>query len=402
MYFFSQMPLAGKRVLLREDLNVPLKDGQIADDTRIRAALPTIRKALEAKARVIVLSHLGRPKEGQFDERLSLAPVAKALSQHLGVPVPLIKDWEKGVDVPEGGIALCENVRFAVGEKANSDELSRRMAALCDIYVNDAFAAAHRAHASTHGVAKYAPVVCAGPLLRAEIEALTKVMDKPRHPVVAIVGGSKISTKLEVLRSLSRMVDILIVGGGIACTIIRSQGHEIGGSICEPDMLDTARQLFEGGGKDGHAVIPAPIDVAVGREFREDTPRRVCRIDDIHPDEQILDIGPESAAKYREIILKAGTILWNGPVGVFEFDNFSQGTRAIAEAVAESGAYSLVGGGDSLAAIAKFGVADKMSYVSTGGGALMEFLEGKVLPAMEILEERARAAPGTTHPSEGG
>jgi phosphoglycerate kinase len=384
----SDLALSGKRVLIREDLNVPVKDGKVTSDARIRASLPTIRAAQEAGAAVMLMSHLGRPTEGQPDDAFSLQPVADRLSELLGRDVPLIRDWIDGVDVSPGDVVLLENVRFLDGEKGCDDGLSRKMAALCDVFVMDAFGTAHRAQASTYGVAEHAPVACAGPLLAAELTALGKALGNPKRPLVAIVGGSKVSTKLDVLDALAGIVDCLIVGGGIANTFIAAAGHDVGKSLHEADMLDTARRLAAGG--EGRAEIPVPTDVVVAAEFAnvEGTTKAV---DAVSGDELILDIGPETAARFSEIIAGAGTVIWNGPVGVFEFDNFGAGTRALAEAIAASDAFSVAGGGDTLAAIDKYGVADRISYISTGGGAFLEFVEGKKLPAVEVLERRANA-----------
>lgn len=384
----TDLDLAGKRVLIREDLNVPLNDGEVADDTRIRASLPTIEHARNAGAKVILMSHLGRPEEGVYDEQYSLRPVADHLSGMLGKPVRLVEDWLDGVAVADGEVVICENVRFNKGEGKNDDALARKMAALCDIYVMDAFGTAHRAHASTHGVAKYAPVACAGPLLAAELEALEKALAKPARPMVAIVGGSKVSTKLTVLESLSKIVDQLVVGGGIANTFIRAAGHNVGKSLCEHDLVDTAKSLINAAQARG-GDIPIPVDVVCGKKFAADAEATLKPVDEVADDDMIFDIGPESAAELRGILMRAGTVVWNGPVGVFEFDQFGDGTRAIAEAIAESPAFSIAGGGDTLAAIAKYGVGDRVSYISTGGGAFLEFLEGKKLPAVAILEERA-------------
>ena len=382
----SDLELSGKRVLIREDLNVPVDDGKVTSDVRIRASLPTIRAAREAGAAVMLMSHLGRPTEGQPDDAFSLQPVADRLAELLDCDVPLIRDWIDGVDVSPGDVVLLENVRFLDGEKACDEGLARKMAALCDVFVMDAFGTAHRAQASTYGVAEYAPVACAGPLLAAELEALGKALDNPARPLVAIVGGSKVSTKLDVLDALAGIVDCLIVGGGIANTFIAAAGHDVGKSLYEADMLDTARRLAAGG--DGRAEIPVPSDVVVAAEFAnvEGTTRAV---DAVSGDELILDIGPETAARFSEIIAGAGTVIWNGPVGVFEFDNFGAGTEALAEAIAASDAFSVAGGGDTLAAIDKYGVGDRISYISTGGGAFLEFVEGKTLPAVEVLERRA-------------
>jgi phosphoglycerate kinase len=384
----SDLELSGKRVLIREDLNVPVDDGKVTSDARIRASLPTIRAAQEAGAAVMLMSHLGRPTEGQPDEAFSLQPVAGRLSELLGRDVRLISDWIDGVDVSPGDVVLLENVRFLDGEKACDEGLARKMASLCDVFVMDAFGTAHRAQASTYGVAEHAPVACAGPLLVAELEALGKALDNPARPLVAIVGGSKVSTKLDVLDALAGIVDCLIVGGGIANTFIAAAGHGVGKSLYEADMLDTARRLAAGG--EGRAEIPVPTDVVVAAEFAnvEGTTKAV---DAVAGDELILDIGPETAARFSEIIAGAGTVIWNGPVGVFEFENFGAGTAALAEAIAASDAFSVAGGGDTLAAIDKYGVADRISYISTGGGAFLEFVEGKKLPAVEVLERRANA-----------
>lgn len=382
----SDLDLAGKCVLIREDLNVPVKDGRVTSDARIRASLPTIRKAHEAGAAVMLMSHLGRPTEGKPDGAFSLQPVAERLSELLGYEVPLIRDWIDGVEAQPGNVLLLENVRFLAGEKACDEDLARRMAALCDVFVMDAFGTAHRAQASTYGVAEFAPVACAGPLLAAELEALGKALDNPARPLVAIVGGSKVSTKLDVLDALANIVDYLIVGGGIANTFIAAAGHDVGKSLHEADMLDTARRLAAGG--EGRAQIPVPTDVVVAGEFA-DVKGTTRQVDAVSADEMILDIGPATAARFSEIIAAAGTVIWNGPVGVFEFDNFGAGTRALAEAIAASDAFSVAGGGDTLAAIDKYGVADRISYISTGGGAFLEFVEGKKLPAVEMLERRA-------------
>ncbi|MEX0975635.1 MAG: phosphoglycerate kinase [Woeseia sp.] len=380
------LDLAGKRVLIREDLNVPVAKGQVTSDARIQAALPTLRRALESNAAVMVMSHLGRPVEGEPDPEFSLRPVAAALSARLGCDVPLNENWLDGADVKPGQIALFENVRFLKGEKGCDDALSRRMAQLCDIFVMDAFGSAHRAHASTYGVAKFASTACAGPLLTAELDALGKALENPLRPLVAIVGGSKVSTKLNVLDALAGMVDELIVGGGIANTFIAAAGHNVGKSLYEPDMLDTARRLAAD--TSDRANIPLPVDVVVGREFSAAASAAVRSVDAVQDDEMILDIGPETSAMFARILRDAGTIIWNGPVGVFEFDQFGEGTRILAEAIADSSAFSLAGGGDTLAAIDKFGVGDGISYVSTGGGAFLEFVEGKELPAVTILKTR--------------
>jgi phosphoglycerate kinase len=382
----SDLELSGKRVLIRQDLNVPVDGGKVASDARIRASLPTIEAALDAGATIMLMSHLGRPTEGQPDDKFTLQPVADRLSELLGREVSLVRDWIDGVDVAPGNVVLLENVRFLDGEKACDESLARKMAALCDVFVMDAFGTAHRAQASTYGVAEYAPVACAGPLLAAELEALGKALDNPARPLVAIVGGSKVSTKLDVLDVLAGIVDCLIVGGGIANTFIAAAGHDVGKSLHEADMLDTARRLAAGG--EGRAQIPVPTDVVVAGEFA-DVEGTAKTVDAVSGDEMILDIGAETAANFSDIIAAAGTVIWNGPVGVFEFDNFGAGTKALAEAIAGSDAFSVAGGGDTLAAIDKYGVADRISYISTGGGAFLEFVEGKKLPAVEVLERRA-------------
>jgi phosphoglycerate kinase len=381
--------LRNKRVLIREDLNVPVQDGVVTSDARIRASLATIRYALDQHAKVFVLSHLGRPKEGLYDPALSLAPVATRLSELLGKPVPLRKDWLDGVDCPAGSAVLCENVRFNKGEKQDEEELARRMAALCDVFVMDAFGTAHRAEASTHGVARFAPVACAGPLLVGELEALERALQEPARPLVAIVGGSKVSTKLMVLESLLERVDKLIVGGGIANTFLAATGIDVGKSLCETDMLDVARRLMDKARARG-AEIPLPTDVVVAKEFASTAHADVRDVRSVGPEEMILDIGPDTADHCAALLQNAGTIVWNGPVGVFEFEQFGEGTRAIAQAIARGKAFSLAGGGDTLAAIEKYGVEDSISYVSTGGGAFLEFVEGKTLPAVAMLVERAR------------
>jgi phosphoglycerate kinase len=384
----SSLDLRDKRVLIREDLNVPIQGGVVSSDARIRAALPTIQAALNAKARVLIMSHLGRPEEGKYAEEFSLAPVAKRLAQLLGVPVALKKDWLDGVEVAPGEAVLLENVRFNKGEKQDADDLSRRMAALCDIYVMDAFGTAHRAEASTHGVAKYAPVVCAGPLLVSELSALETALEKPARPLLAIVAGSKVSTKLTVLESLLSKVDQLIVGGGITNTFLAALGFNVGKSLYEPNMLDICKRLLEQSKKRG-IVIPMPTDVVVATEFSAQAEADVKDVRHVSAEDMILDIGPDSAEAIATLVASAGTILWNGPVGVFEFAQFSEGTRTLATAIARSRAFSLAGGGDTLAAIEKYGVEDSISYISTGGGAFLEFVEGKKLPAVEILERRA-------------
>lgn len=375
--------LGGKRVVIREDFNVPMHDGVITDDTRLRAALPTIEQAAEAGARVMLLSHLGRPAEGEFDPRYSLEPVAHALSKLLGRTVRFEFDWLGGIEMRDGDIVLCENVRFVAGETADDENLSRRLAALADVFVNDAFATAHRAQASTHGIARFAPLACAGPLLGAELEALGAALGDPQRPLVAIVGGAKVSTKLALLESLSSKVDRLIVGGGIANTFVKAAGFEIGNSLCEDDMIETARRLLASG------RVPLPTDVVCGKAFDPATPARVASVGSIMADDLIMDVGPQTANAIAATVRTAGTIVWNGPLGVFEFDQFADGTRALAQAIADSPAYSIAGGGDTIAAIAKFEVADRISYISTGGGAFLEFLEGKTLPAVAILEHRA-------------
>ncbi len=382
----QDLDLAGKRVLIREDLNVPVADGVVTSDVRIRAALPTIRAALESGAAVMLMSHLGRPVEGEPNPEFTLAPVASRLSELLGRDVALEKDWIDGVDIEPGEIRLLENVRFLAGEKKCDEALSKKMAALCDVFVMDAFGTAHRAQASTYGVAGHAPVACAGPLLSAELDALGKAMHEPARPVVAIVGGSKVSTKLTVLEALADKVDHLIVGGGIANTFIAADGHAVGKSLHEPDMLDIARKL--NAAEDDRADIPVPTDVVVGSEFSADAEARTVDVSQVADDDMILDIGPSTAADFGDMISKAGTVIWNGPVGVFEFDQFGEGTRALAESIADSAAFSIAGGGDTLAAIDKYGVADRLSYISTGGGAFLEFVEGKKLPAVEVLERR--------------
>ena len=384
----TNLDLNGKRVLIREDLNVPIQGGAVTSDARIRAAVPTIRGALEKHARVLVMSHLGRPEEGKFAEEFSLAPVAKRLSELLGVPVTLKRDWLDGVEVAAGEVVLLENVRFNKGEKKNSADLSKKMAALCDVFVMDAFGTAHRAEASTEGVARYAGVACAGPLLVSELTALETALEKPARPLVAIVAGSKVSTKLTVLESLLGKVDQLIVGGGIANTFLAAIGLNVGKSLYEPDMLDICRRLIEQSKKRG-IDIPIPTDVVVAKEFSAKAEADVKPANAVAADEMILDIGPDSAEQLAKLLGSAGTILWNGPVGVFEFEQFGEGTRTIANAIARSKAFSLAGGGDTLAAIEKYGIEDRISYISTGGGAFLEFVEGKTLPAVAILEQRA-------------
>jgi len=387
----NDLDLAGKRVLIREDLNVPIQDGQVTSDARIRAALPTIRLALERGARVMVMSHLGRPKEGVFDPALSLEPVAARLSELLGRRVPLVRDWLDGVEVAPGEAVLLENVRFNAGEKKDAEDLARRMAALCDVYVMDAFGTAHRAEASTHGVARFAPVACAGPLLVNELVALETALEKPARPLVAIVAGSKVSTKLTVLETLLSKVDQLIVGGGIANTFLAAAGFPVGKSLHEADMMDVAKRLLEQSRARG-VDIPIPTDVVVAKEFSASAEADVKDAADVAADDMILDIGPDTAERLAGIVGQAGTVVWNGPVGVFEFDQFGEGTKTLAQAIARSAAFSLAGGGDTLAAIEKYGVEEGMSYISTGGGAFLEFVEGKTLPAVAMLQERAAAA----------
>ncbi|MGD9601673.1 MAG: phosphoglycerate kinase [Gammaproteobacteria bacterium] len=388
MLSMEGLALAGKRVLIREDFNVPLKNGAITDDTRLRAGLPTLQKALAAGARVIVMSHIGRPKEGVFDPANSLAPVAAALTRMLGQPVRLVADWIDGVDCAPGECVLVENVRFLVGEEKDDEALARRMAALCDVYVNDAFATAHRAQASTHGVARFAPVACAGPLMKAEIDALKQALHAPKRPLVAVVGGSKVSTKLDVLESLLGKVDQLIVGGGIANTFMKAMGLPIGKSLCEDDMVDTARRIIAQAKARG-AEVPIPGDVVCGKEFNETAVATTKAAAEVAADDLIMDVGPQTARRIAAMLKSAGTIVWNGPLGVFEFDQFGGGTRTLAEAIAASPAFSIAGGGDTLAAIAKYGIGDHVSYISTAGGAFLEYLEGKTLPAVAILETRA-------------
>ncbi|MDY6830126.1 MAG: phosphoglycerate kinase [Pseudomonadota bacterium] len=379
----EEFDLKGKRVLIREDLNVPVKNGKVTSDARLLAALPTLRQALDAGAAVLVMSHLGRPKEGEYDPELSMAPVADRLGELLGRPVPLEKDWLEGVQVEPGQLVLLENVRFLPGEKANDPDLSEKMARLCDLYVMDAFGTAHRAQASTHGVGLKAPQVCAGPLLSAELDALGKALQAPERPLLAVVGGAKVSTKLTVLESLSQVVDQLIPGGGIANVFLAAAGHPIGRSLCEADLIEAARQLME------RVEIPLPTDVVVAQEFSEQASATIKPVAAVADDDMILDIGPETAARYAALCAEAGTIIWNGPVGVFEFPQFAAGTHTLAEAIADSKAFSIAGGGDTLAAVDQFGVAERISYISTGGGAFLEYVEGKTLPAVEMLQARA-------------
>lgn len=384
----SELALANKRVLIREDLNVPVKDGKVTSDARLRAALPTLKLALEQGASVMVMSHLGRPTEGEFDAQYSLQPVADYLNDALNVNVRLAADYLDGIEVAAGELVIFENVRFNQGEKKNDDALAKKLAALCDVFVMDAFGTAHRAQASTHGVAKFAPVACAGPLLAGELEALGKALDNPARPMVAIVGGSKVSTKLTVLESLSTVVDQLVVGGGIANTFIAAAGHEVGKSLYEADLIDNAKTLTANAQSNG-GDIPVPTDVVVASEFSPSASATLKSVSEVNDDDMIFDIGPDSAKALCKILENAGTIVWNGPVGVFEFDQFGEGTKAIAQAIANSSAFSIAGGGDTLAAVDKYDIADKVSYISTGGGAFLEFLEGKKLPAVAILEERA-------------
>ncbi|HAN54658.1 MAG TPA: phosphoglycerate kinase, partial [Pseudomonas sp.] len=374
----TDLDLQGKRVLIREDLNVPVKDGAVKSDARILASLPTIKLALEKGAAVLVCSHLGRPEEGVYSEEDSLKPVADYLSKALGREVPLVKDYLDGVEVQPGELVLLENVRFNKGEKKNTDELAQKYAALCDVFVMDAFGTAHRAQGSTHGVAKFAKVACAGPLLAAELDALGKALDKPQRPMVAIVAGSKVSTKLDVLTSLADICDQLIVGGGIANTFLAAAGYKVGKSLHEADLIDTAKAIA------AKVAVPLPVDVVVAKEFAESAEATVKAIADVADDDMILDIGPKTAAMFGEMLKSSQTILWNGPVGVFEFDQFGNGTKVLAQAIAQSPAFSIAGGGDTLAAIDKYGVAEQISYISTGGGAFLEFVEGKVLPAVEV------------------
>ena len=388
----QDIDVLNKRVFIRADLNVPQDDsGTITDDTRIRASVPGIRDALARGAAVMVTSHLGRPKEGEWTETDSLAPVAKRLAELLGKPVPLIRDWVDGGAWREqlafGDVVLLENCRFNKGEKKDDDGLARKMAALCDVYCNDAFGTAHRAEATTHGIAKYAPVACAGPLMAAELEALGKALANPARPLVAIVAGSKVSTKLTILKALAARVDVLIVGGGIANTFILAAHGKVGKSLVEADLVDEARAILDA----NPGKVPVPIDAVCAKEFSASAKATLKAIENVEPDDMILDIGPQSAALLKPLLAKAGTIVWNGPVGVFEFDAFAGGTKALAEAIAASPAFSIAGGGDTLAAITKFGVTDRISYISTGGGAFLEFLEGKTLPAVSILEQRANS-----------
>ena len=384
----TDQDLAGQRILIREDLNVPVTNGVVTSDARIRASLPTIQAGLTAGGRVMLMSHLGRPIEGEVDPTYSLAPIAQHLGTLLGQPVRLVCDWLDGVDVGEGEVVLCENVRFNAGEKANDESLSRKMAALCDIFVMDAFGTAHRAQASTHGVARFAPIACAGPLLAAELDALGKALDNPARPMAAIVGGAKVSTKLTVLESLATVVDQLIPGGGIANTFIAAAGFPIGKSLVEASLIGQAKKLMDDATARG-SEIPVPTDVVVGKAFAADAPATIKPVAEVSQDDMIFDIGPQTAERFAQMMQDAGTVVWNGPVGVFEFDQFGEGTRVLGEAIAQSGAFSIAGGGDTLAAVDKYNIADRISYISTGGGAFLEFLEGKTLPAVDMLQQRA-------------
>ena len=384
----SDLDLRGKRVLIREDLNVPVKDGKVTSEQRILAALPTLVQALDAGAAVMVMSHLGRPIEGHFIEADSLAPVAERLAHHLGRDVPLVRDWlSADFDVQPGQIVLLENCRMNMGEGKDDDTLSKKYAELCDVFVMDAFGTAHRAQASTHGVIRFAPVAAGGPLLMAELDALARALETPARPLLAIVAGSKVSTKLELLGSLVSKVDQLIVGGGIANTFLAALGHPVGKSLYEPDLVDTARKIMDDA-KARNAEIPMPVDVVVAPAFAADAPATVKAVADVGPDDMILDIGPQTAERYAQIVMQAGTVVWNGPVGVFEFDAFGKGTEALARAIAASKAFSIAGGGDTLAAVDKYGIAKEVGYISTGGGAFLEFLEGKTLPAVAALDQR--------------
>jgi phosphoglycerate kinase len=379
----SELELAGKRVLIREDLNVPIKDGKVTSDARLRAAIPTIKLAVDAGARVMVMSHLGRPTEGLFEEEFSLLPVVNYLQDTLSCPVRLEKDYLHGLNVQAGEVVILENVRFNKGENKDDEVLSKQYAALCDIYVMDAFGTAHRAQASTHGVGVHAPIACAGPLLAGELEALGKALGNPARPMVAVVGGSKVSTKLTVLDALSKIADQLIVGGGISNTFIAARGYNVGKSLYEKDLIPEAQKLM------ANLDIPEAVDVRVGKEFSETASAEIKLVNEVLDDEEIMDYGPKTAANVAEVLKSAKTILWNGPCGVFEFDNFAKGTEVVARAIAESDAFSIAGGGDTLAAIDKWGLEDKISYISTGGGAFLEFVEGKILPAVAMLEARA-------------
>ncbi len=386
----TDLELAGKRVLIREDLNVPVKEGKVTSDVRIRASLPTIEHAMKAGAKVMLMSHLGRPTEGEYAEEFSMKPVADHLSSLLGKEVKLIADYlDNAPELADGEVVILENVRFNKGEKKNEEGLSKQYAALCDVYVMDAFGTAHRAQASTHGAGQFAPVACAGPLLAGELEALGKALDNPARPMVAIVGGSKVSTKLTVLESLSKIVDQLIVGGGIANTFIAAGGHSVGKSLYEADLVAEASRLSEAAKANG-GHIPVPTDVVVGKEFNEAAEATLKNVADVMDDDMIFDVGPDTSKAFEAILKNAKTIVWNGPVGVFEFDQFGAGTKALSMAIAESDAFSIAGGGDTLAAVDKYNIQDKVSYISTGGGAFLEFLEGKKLPAVVMLEERAQ------------
>lgn len=386
----TDLDLAGKKVLIREDLNVPIKDGKVSSDTRIRASLPTIEHAMNAGGKVMLMSHLGRPTEGEPADEFSLKPVADYLTSALGKEVRLVKDYlETAPEVADGEVVILENVRFNAGEKKNDETLSKQYAALCDVYVMDAFGTAHRAQASTHGAGQFAPVACAGPLLSGELEALGKALDTPKRPMAAIVGGSKVSTKLTVLESLSTVVDQLIPGGGIANTFIAAAGFNVGKSLYEADLIPEAQRLMEAAKAKG-GEIPVPTDVVVGKEFSESTEAVTKKVEDVADDDMIFDVGPETSARFAEMMKAAGTVVWNGPVGVFEFDQFGEGTKSLGEAIADSSAFSIAGGGDTLAAVDKYGISDRVSYISTGGGAFLEFLEGKQLPAVAMLEERAK------------
>ncbi len=390
------LDLAGKRVLIRQDLNVPIKDGVVASDQRIKASIPAIRHCIDAGARLMIMSHLGRPEEGNPEPQFSLRPVADYLAEALGKPVPLVDDYlERAPEMADGDVVLLENVRFNAGEKSDDESLSRSYADLCDIYVMDAFGTAHRAQASTHGVGRLAPLACAGPLLAAELEALGQALDEPASPVVAIVGGSKVSTKLTVLETLSGVVDQLIPGGGIANTFIAAAGYPVGKSLVEADLIPEAQRLVEQARAEGKE-IPIPTDVICGKEFSESAAAEVKPVAEVADDDMIFDIGPETAARFAAIMQQAATIVWNGPVGVFEFDQFGEGTRTLAQAIADSPAFSIAGGGDTLAAVDKYGISDRVSYISTGGGAFLEFLEGKKLPAVAMLEQRYAEYEGGT------
>jgi phosphoglycerate kinase len=381
----KELDLTGKRLLIREDLNVPIKAGKVSSDARIRAALPTIQFALDAGAAVLLMSHLGRPTEGEFAQEFSMQPVADHLGSLLNREVPVLENWENGVELVPGDVAILENVRFNVGEKNDDDNLAKAYASLCDVFVMDAFGTAHRAQASTHGVAKYAPTACAGPLLTSELESLGKALDNPARPMVAIVGGSKVSTKLTVLKTLSDRVDQLIVGGGIANTFLAASGKPVGKSLYEPDLVEVAKDLME------KTNIPVPTDVVVASEFSESASATLKSVDDVTSDDMIFDIGPDTSATLAAMLADAKTIIWNGPIGVFEFDQFGEGTKAMSNAIANNEGFSIAGGGDTLAAVDKYNIADKVSYVSTGGGAFLEYVEGKVLPAVAVLESRVNA-----------